>query len=49
METAAEIGVLKCEFSVFLTEIPRRGHAPILNEPASIAAIDLFLSQIYIY
>ena len=26
-------------------EIPRRGHAPTLNEPAARAAIDAFLRQ----
>ena len=29
-----------------VSEIPRRGHAPTLTEPASIAAIDVFLNQL---
>jgi pimeloyl-ACP methyl ester carboxylesterase len=29
-----------------VAEIPRRGHAPTLTEPASIAAIDVFLNQL---
>jgi pimeloyl-ACP methyl ester carboxylesterase len=29
-----------------VAEIPRRGHAPTLTEPASIAAIDVFLAQL---
>jgi pimeloyl-ACP methyl ester carboxylesterase len=29
-----------------VAQIPRRGHAPTLTEPASIAAIDVFLSQL---
>lgn len=28
------------------TEVPNRGHAPLLNEPESIAAIDAFLAQL---
>jgi pimeloyl-ACP methyl ester carboxylesterase len=26
-------------------EIPQRGHAPLLNEPESVAAIDAFLKR----
>jgi pimeloyl-ACP methyl ester carboxylesterase len=29
-----------------VVEVPERGHAPILNEPAAIHAIDVFLDQI---
>jgi hypothetical protein len=27
------------------TEIPNRGHTPLLNEPQSVAAIDAFVTQ----
>jgi hypothetical protein len=27
-------------------EVPQRGHAPLLDEPECIAAIDAFLSQV---
>jgi pimeloyl-ACP methyl ester carboxylesterase len=29
-----------------VAQIPHRGHAPTLTEPASIAAIDVFLGQL---
>lgn len=42
-ETVARMRAVKPDMDA--VEVPDRGHAPLLNEPASIAAIDAFLAR----
>jgi pimeloyl-ACP methyl ester carboxylesterase len=43
-QTVAEMRARKPDLAV--AEVPNRGHATTLDEPASIAAIDAFLEEL---
>ena len=43
-ETVAKMRAVKQDMEA--VDVPGRGHAPLLNEPASIAAIDAFLARL---